>query len=71
MALMIHAKSLTVIEGARTRLQALRRKVYAAQQSSSKRSSHGGSGNVTPKPTSYPSPAMTPSMAGSTTPAAR
>lgn len=59
-----------LIEGAKSRLYALRRKIQAAQQSSAKRSSQGGSGNVTPKPTSCPSPALTPSMAGST-PAAR
>lgn len=53
----------TVIDSARTRLGQLRKKMHAAQQSA-KRSSHSGSGNATPKPTSNISPAATPAVAG-------
>ncbi|KAK4560959.1 Serine/threonine-protein kinase [Recurvomyces mirabilis] len=50
-----------LIEGARTRLNALRKKAHAAQQVA-KRSST--SGNITPKPASNPSPSATPAVAG-------
>ena len=53
----------TVIEGARSRLSQLRRKMHAAQQSA-KRSSNSGSGNITPKPAGNISPAATPAVAG-------
>jgi len=56
-----------VIEGARIRLAALRKKIYAAQQqqqqSAAKRVSVSG-GTVTPKPTSTGSPVPTPMVAG-------
>ncbi|KAF2765982.1 kinase-like protein [Teratosphaeria nubilosa] len=54
---------LKLVEGARSRLQALRRKIHAAQAQMAKRPVK--SGNATPKPTSSPSPAtMTPALAG-------
>ena len=54
-----------VIEGAKSRLGALRKKVHAAQQSAKRSSNSGsGSGNATPKPTGNVSPAATPAVAG-------
>ncbi|KAK1818800.1 Serine/threonine-protein kinase [Friedmanniomyces endolithicus] len=54
---------IVVIDGARARLIALRKKIHAAQQQqSTKRSSF--TGNLTPKPTSNPSPTTTPAVAG-------
>ncbi|KAK5110848.1 hypothetical protein LTR62_005559 [Meristemomyces frigidus] len=50
-----------LIEGARTRLHALRRKAHAAQQAAKRTSTSGG---LTPKPTSTPSPSTTPAVAG-------
>ncbi|TKA62969.1 hypothetical protein B0A55_12495, partial [Friedmanniomyces simplex] len=52
-----------LIDGARARLSALRKKIHAAQQQqqSSKRSSL--TGNLTPKPTSNASPIATPAVA--------
>ncbi|KAK1088538.1 Serine/threonine-protein kinase [Friedmanniomyces endolithicus] len=56
-----------LIDGARARLIALRKKIHAAQQQqSTKRSSF--TGNLTPKPTSNPSPTTTPAVAGTPPP---
>lgn len=52
-----------VIDGAKSRLNALRKKMQAAQEQSAKRSSYSGSGNATPKPTRV-SPAGTPAVIG-------
>lgn len=55
----------TVIDGAKSRLNSLRKKMHAAaqQQQPVKRSSHSGSGNVTPKPAPTSSAAATPAIA--------
>jgi serine/threonine-protein kinase ULK/ATG1 len=55
---------LTVIEGARVRLNTLRKKIQAAQQAAKRSSQSGGSGNITPKPSNNISPAPTPAVAG-------
>ncbi|KAF2480694.1 kinase-like domain-containing protein [Neohortaea acidophila] len=52
---------LKLIEGARSRLGALRKKMHAAR--SARRSSHSGSGHSTPKSTSA-SPVITPALTG-------
>ncbi|KAK5122368.1 hypothetical protein LTR85_003952 [Meristemomyces frigidus] len=53
-----------LIEGARARLGALRKKIQNAHQAAKRSSLNGNSSNVTPKPTSNPSPAITPALAG-------
>ncbi|KAK5134290.1 hypothetical protein LTR08_006719 [Meristemomyces frigidus] len=53
-----------LIEGARGRLNALRRKIHAAHQFSKRSSLSGNSSNATFKQASTPSPAMTPALAG-------